>query len=87
MPEIELLGEDRARVTWAMTDLLIGPMNGEMAGIARIEGSGHYLDDCVRDDAGDWRIARQELVRLYVATTREDRRVEHFGDGARSELH
>jgi len=60
MPEIELLGADRARGIWAMFDWVDHPAYD-------LRGYGHYHEEYAKED-GAWRIRRTRLVRL-----REDR--------------
>jgi hypothetical protein len=57
MPELELLGEGRARGIWAMVDIVkLG---------AGFTGYGHYFDEYRKED-DTWRIARSRLTRLYI---------------------
>ena len=62
MPEIEILGADQARGTWAMFDYVEWPAaeGGTRVGLT---GYGHYLEEYVRED-GEWRIAKTRLERL-----------------------
>jgi hypothetical protein len=61
MPEIEVLGPDEARGTWAMSDLVTWTSaDGEPRGF---QGYGHYHERYVRED-GAWRIASIRLERL-----------------------
>ena len=60
MPELEILGPDRARGTWAMFDDVDTPSY-------RLRGYGHYEEEYRKQD-GRWRIHRLRLTRL-----REDR--------------
>jgi uncharacterized protein (TIGR02246 family) len=64
MPEIELIGPDTARGTWAMFDYVEwqSPESGERVGL---QGYGHYLEEYVRDE-GQWRITHSRLERLRV---------------------
>jgi hypothetical protein len=79
MPEIELVGSDRARGLWPMYDRLLSTTNELSAGPAppgfgpRYEGFGHYVEEYTRGDDGRWRIARCELRRLHLETERHRR--------------
>ena len=60
-PEIEVLGADAARGTWAMADLVTWTSAaGEPRGF---QGYGHYHETYRRED-GRWRIASTRLERL-----------------------
>jgi len=67
MPEIEVLGADTARGTWAMYDFVEFP-GQEGAAPTALHGYGHYHEEYVRVD-GQWRIARVRLERLRVDQT------------------
>jgi hypothetical protein len=62
-PEIEILGDTRARGTWAMNDYVdkLDPATG--AREAR-HGYGHYHEEYVREEG--WRISSLKLVRLRI---------------------
>jgi len=64
MPEIEIIGDDTARGTWAMFDYVEWPPTetGDRVGL---QGFGHYFEEYVRED-GQWRIQRTHLARLRV---------------------
>jgi len=81
-PEIELLGDGRARGVWPMYDLLLRTTRAPAADPAapgfgpRYEGYGHYVEDYVRQADGQWRIARSELRRLHLETEQHRRDVD-----------
>lgn len=56
MPEIELLSATTAKGIWAMSDYVHGPQ-------VTVEGSGHYIDEYVKQD-GQWKIKSTQLTRL-----------------------
>jgi hypothetical protein len=61
MPEIDILGPERAHGVWPMFDALVYPENG---GVRRtFTGYGHYHEDYVKQD-GSWKIAKLRLSRL-----------------------
>ena len=65
-PEIEFIGDDEARVIWAMQDRVV--FDAERAakiGIAGLTGYGHYHQRYVRE-AGEWKIAASKLTRLHM---------------------
>jgi hypothetical protein len=64
MPEIEIVGPDTARGTWAMFDYVEFPeaADGQRVGL---QGYGHYTEEYVRED-GHWRIASLHLSRLRI---------------------
>lgn len=64
MPEIEVLGADSARGTWAMFDYVEWP-RAEGDDRVGLQGYGHYVEE-YRRDAGVWRIARSRLERLRI---------------------
>ena len=66
MPEIELLGESRARGVWAMFDLVDHPD-------FLLRGYGHYDEEYLKED-DEWRIRSTVLTRL-----REERRQKAGG--------
>jgi uncharacterized protein (TIGR02246 family) len=70
MPEIEVIGPDSARGTWAMFDYVEWdrPDGGGRAGL---KGYGHYVEEYVRE-GGEWRIARCHLARLRVDALESD---------------
>jgi hypothetical protein len=66
MPEIRLLGRERARGIWAMYDWVEFPevhRDGPSAGQWGFTGYGHYHEE-YRKQNGGWRIARLRLTRL-----------------------
>jgi hypothetical protein len=66
MPEVEILGPDRATGVWAMEDRLFWPSGRESRlGLSSLHGCGHYYEDYVRS-GGRWLIHRLKLVRLWV---------------------
>jgi hypothetical protein len=75
MPEIEILGEGRARGVWAMFDLLLFPTR-DGNGLAEFRGYGHYIEHYVKESDGQWRIARLELRRLHVESVQHGRNVD-----------
>ena len=80
MPEIRLLGRDRARGIWALHDWVEYPevhRDGPNAGQRGFTGFGHYLEE-YRKPAGGWRIARLRLTRI--------RRDPLFGPGQSFDL-
>jgi uncharacterized protein (TIGR02246 family) len=64
MPEIELMGADVARGTWAMFDYVEWPPT-EDGGRVGLQGYGHYVEEYVRE-SGAWRIHRSRLERLRL---------------------
>lgn len=60
MPEIDIVGDDRAYGIWAMYDL-VEPAGD--TGYPLLTGYGHYTEE-YRKVGGDWRIARLRLTRL-----------------------
>ena len=64
MPEIEIIGRDTARGTWAMFDYVEFP-NGAAGERVGLQGYGHYTEEYVRED-GEWRIASLHLSRLRI---------------------
>jgi uncharacterized protein (TIGR02246 family) len=64
MPEIEVVGPDRARGIWAMEDYVEFPAapDGTRRGL---RGYGHYREEYEREDR-EWRIARLRLDRLRI---------------------
>ncbi len=66
MPEIEILGPDRASGVWAMEDRLFWPSGRESRlGLASLHGCGHYYEDYLKSD-GRWLIHRLKLVRQWA---------------------
>jgi hypothetical protein len=63
MPMIELLGPDRARGIWSMTDDV--EVSGAAAPARRFIGKGHYHEEYRKVD-GSWKIASWKLTRLRV---------------------
>lgn len=61
MPEIEIIGPDRAAAIWAMSDEL-----RDRRGRLVLAGRGHYHDTYVRGDGSGWRIATSRLSRLSL---------------------
>jgi 3-hydroxyisobutyrate dehydrogenase-like beta-hydroxyacid dehydrogenase/ketosteroid isomerase-like protein len=64
MPEIELTGPGEARGTWAMTDDVEIPRDGEPP--MRLKGAGHYHEIYRKGDDGRWRISSKRNIRLRV---------------------
>ena len=64
MPEIEIIGADTARGTWAMSDYVEWPSDARNSRIG-LQGYGHYIEEYVRED-GAWRISRSRLERLRI---------------------
>lgn len=65
-PEIEFVGDDEARVIWAMQDrVLFDSERASRIGIAGLTGYGHYHQRYVRRD-GEWKIAASKLTRLHL---------------------
>jgi hypothetical protein len=62
LPEIELLGDGRARGVWAMSDYFEVLDTDPPVGFT---GYGHYHDEYVFED-GAWRIAASRLTRLKI---------------------
>ena len=63
MPEIDLLGPEKAQGTWAMSDFV---EFNEVEGRRRyLSGHGHYIEH-YRKERGHWKIADLRLVRLRV---------------------
>ena len=65
MPEIEVLGDNSARGTWAMDDIV------ELPGLS-LRGWGHYHEQYRKED-GQWRICRIRLTRLRLEMNGETR--------------
>ena len=65
MPEIEVTGAGTAHGTWAMFDYLEWPASADGARVA-MNGYGHYIEDYVSEEDGEWRISGTRLVRLRV---------------------
>lgn len=65
MPEIELLGEARARAVWAMEDIVDD-------GHQIVHGYGHY-HDTYRKVGGDWKIDSVHLTRIRLSQVIRDR--------------
>jgi hypothetical protein len=64
MPEIEVLGPERAQGIWAMFDYVDFAGNGDTPRTA-FHGYGHYEEEYRRE--GDvWRISSMRLTRLRV---------------------
>jgi hypothetical protein len=66
-PEIELLGDAKARGVWAMEDNLFWPQERpNMFGARRhFRGFGHYHEIYVKTTDG-WRISEMQLIRTHV---------------------
>lgn len=65
-PEIEFVGDDEARVIWAMQDrVLFGAGHAARIGLAGLTGYGHYHERYVRQN-GAWKIAASRLTRLHL---------------------
>jgi len=65
-PEISFEG-DTAFVIWAMQDRVLWNASGaERLGGRSLTGYGHYHERYVKCADGRWRIAEQQLTRLYV---------------------
>jgi 3-hydroxyisobutyrate dehydrogenase-like beta-hydroxyacid dehydrogenase/ketosteroid isomerase-like protein len=64
MPEIELTGPGEAKGTWAMTDDVEIPREGEPP--MRLKGAGHYHETYRKCDDGKWRISSKRNIRLRV---------------------
>jgi hypothetical protein len=63
MPEIEIIGPDRARAIWAMEDRVYWPENStNPLGILKMHGVGHYHETYERHER--WLIASLTLTRL-----------------------
>jgi hypothetical protein len=79
MPEIEILGSDRARGIWPMYDRLLTTTSQFTADRAapgfgpRYEGFGHYVEEYAKAESGSWRIARCTLRRLHLETEQHRR--------------
>lgn len=74
MPEIVLVGRDRARGLWAMMDYLewpVGESPKEAEGARGFCGYGHYEEEYVRD-AGQWRFSFLRLTRLRIDALAHD---------------
>lgn len=66
MPEIEFIGDDEARVVWAMQDrVLFGTEHAARIGLAGLTGYGHYHERYVRQGT-QWKIAASKLTRLHL---------------------
>jgi hypothetical protein len=68
MPEIRILGPDRARGIWAMFDWVEFPApdkEGPTGGQRGFVGYGHYQEEYRRQD-GTWKIAFLRLTRLRL---------------------
>ena len=76
MPEIEIVGPDRARGIWAMEDHLEFP--GEPPSV--VDGRGHYHEEYERGADGAWRIKSLRLVRLLLV--HDGRRIVPRGAGS-----
>lgn len=63
MPEIALVGPDRAEGIWAMQDIVDF---GAAAPFGGLRGYGHYHETYTKDAGGVWRIQTIKLVRLRV---------------------
>ncbi len=62
LPEIELLGDGRARGVWAMSDYFeVGDTDPPVG----FTGFGHYFDEYIHED-GAWRIASTRLTRIRI---------------------
>jgi hypothetical protein len=60
MPEIEILGEGRARGIWALFDWVDRPR------MHAFQGFGHYYEEYQKDAAGKWRIKLMRITRIRV---------------------
>ena len=63
LPEIELQGDDKADVIWAMQDR--NTWDPPRNGVSIQRGYGQYHEHYVKVD-GQWKIAREKLVYLHV---------------------
>jgi hypothetical protein len=68
MPEIEILGPDAARGTWAMRDHL----RMSQGPVSELSGAGYYHDEYCRT-GGRWQISRLTLTRLRVDVVPRER--------------
>ncbi|NGY03936.1 nuclear transport factor 2 family protein [Solimonas terrae] len=65
-PEIEFVGDNEARVIWAMQDrVLFGAEHAARVGLAGLTGYGHYHERYVRQN-GVWKLAASRLTRLHL---------------------
>ncbi|PEQ13690.1 hypothetical protein B2G71_05040 [Novosphingobium sp. PC22D] len=68
MPIIDFLGDDEAKVIWAMEDRLYRTREHPLEdGSNYLHGFGHYHETYVRLESG-WRIRSSRLTRLRVET-------------------
>ncbi|CAN5264247.1 hypothetical protein BH10PSE12_BH10PSE12_06050 [soil metagenome] len=72
MPEIEIVSDDEARGTWAMSDRISWPDGAPGSSPDRVlvemTGHGHYFETYRRVD-GAWRIARMKITRQRLDLT------------------
>jgi hypothetical protein len=61
MPEIEFTGDDTATGVWAMFDWVDDPGRG-----GAWQGFGHYHEQYVKGEDGQWRIRESRLTRLRL---------------------
>jgi len=64
MPEIEVLGPDRARGIWAMYDYVKFVSPDGPGGDLELDGYGHYREEYLRCADGRWRISSLRLTRI-----------------------
>jgi hypothetical protein len=76
MPEIEIVGPNRAHGIWAMEDHLEFP--GDPPSLV-VHGRGHYHEEYEKEADGAWRIKSLRLVRLLL--THDGRRIVPRGSG------
>ena len=63
MPEIEILGEHRAKGIWFMTDYVVVPQENGNPIIS--QGFGHYFETYIKEE-GQWKIESILLERLLM---------------------
>lgn len=62
-PTIEITSATTARGQWSLSDVF-HDLNHRII----VAGAAEYVDDYIKDESGDWRIARSGYTRLYEMT-------------------
>jgi hypothetical protein len=74
-PEIEFVGEDRAKGIWRLEDTLMytephpGIVHTSIKGGEQVSGAAYYYDEYVRTPAG-WKIASCGFIRIFESLRR-----------------